>query len=215
MASLRQVTTEVIDSLGRPFDNMLYSRVRSALLNECVQWARRSINQRGIENEFKQAYVAELSLVDGADNPIRTSGSQILRTDNKILEPIRYEGDEPFTYVGAIDWNNSFIFTQPYESRTSGNLPMTGRAIRYFYLNGYIYVFNTTLVDQVAIEGIYVNPHDVIELNGRNLGAGLDDDMEFPFPADIIQLAKNGILKGELGQYDVTPNTEKSHVDVS
>lgn len=215
MASLRQVTTEVIDSLGRPFDNMLYARVRSALLNECVQWARRSINQRGIENEFKQSYVAELSLVDSADNNIRISGSQILRTNNKILQPIRYEGDEPFTYVGSINWNNSFIFTQPYEARTSGNLPMNGRAIRYFYLNGYIYVFNTTLIDQIAIEGIYVNPNDVIDANGRNLGAGLDDDMEFPFPADIIQLAKNGILKGELGQYDVTPNTEKSHVDVS
>ena len=82
MGTLRQVVTETIDSLGRPFDNMLYARVRSALMNECVLWIRRSINQRGLEDDFEQSYVAELEFVDSADNPIKISNIRILRSVN-------------------------------------------------------------------------------------------------------------------------------------
>lgn len=215
MATLRQVVSEVIDSLGRPFDKMLYERVKSSIMNECVVWVRRSINKDGLDNLFKQSYVAEVSLVDSADNPIKDSSVKILRTDNKIHQPIRYDGDDPFTYVGSVTWDNSFIFIQPYQYKTFSKHPMTGKAILYSYLNGYIYIYNSTLIDQIGIEGIYVDPREVIESNENNLGLGLDDDMEFPFPADLIQLAKSNILKAELSGYDTTPNVEKSHVDTN
>ena len=111
MASLKLIADEISDALARPFDDMFKERIKSIFRHELATVIRQQINKYGLSNQFKSNF--QVTCIESS--PVVTSLYSIdttdnwYRSENKIPTPIRYESDDPFTFVGNILDNIPFI----------------------------------------------------------------------------------------------------------
>ncbi len=227
MASLKLIADEISDALARPFDDMFKERIKSIFRHELATVIRQQINKYGISNQFKSNFqstciesspiITSLYSSDGVDNWYRTL--------NKIPQPVRYESDDPFTFVGSIINNIPFIYTNLSENNYTSYLPMNQKEYqlpvgqtklkkpaRYFYRDGYIYIYAEGIdIDDsfvLNIEGVFVgSPNSITDTTS------ITDDMEFPMPEDLIQTVKERLLKGELSIIDDKDKIPQSNID--
>lgn len=199
MASLRQLATEYINALNKPFDNMLYERIKALLIHERAQEYRRSVAKNGIDEEFLQRYKIELQLVDISDAYGIDFEKKILRSKNKIANLVRYINDSPFTYVGTLNGSYPFIYMQPYAIASIDNLEYAKGINAYTFRNQYIYVYSrNTSLEAIYVETIFAEPHKIDNSDSSNPNVQFTDDMEFLISEDLIQTIKSKLLSGEL-----------------
>ena len=149
MSTLNRIVDEFADALSRPFDTLLKERLKLIIINERALLIRQSIGKTGIDKQFRQRYTVDISPVDKADSMV-TLGSNLLRTNNKIATPVRYKTDTPFSYVGTSDGQVSYIYTDYSELKFISTLSLNASAIRYLYINGYLYLSS---VDNIGLIG--------------------------------------------------------------
>ena len=227
MASLKLIADEISDALARPFDDMFKERIKSIFRHELATVIRQQINKYGLSNQFKSNFqvtciesshiVTSLYSIDTTDN--------WYRSENKIPTPIRYESDDPFTFVGNILDNIPFIYTNLTENLYVSYLPMNQKEYqmavdqtevkkpsRYFYRDGYIYAYSEEVDTSepfiLNIEGVFLG-----DPNSINDKSSITDDMDFPMPEDLIQTVKERLLKGELSIIDDKDKIPQSNID--
>ncbi len=227
MASLKLIADEISDALARPFDDMFKERIKSIFRHELATVIRQQINKYGLSNQFKSNF--QVTCIESS--PIVTSLYSIdttdnwYRSENKIPTPIRYESDDPFTFVGNILDNIPFIYTNLTENLYVSYLPMNQKEYqmavdqtevkkpsRYFYRDGYIYAYSEEVDTSepfiLNIEGVFLG-----DANSINDKSSITDDMDFPMPEDLIQTVKERLLKGELSIIDDKDKIPQSNID--
>lgn len=227
MASLKLIADEISDALARPFDDMFKERIKSIFRHELATVIRQQINKYGLSNQFKSNF--QVTCIESS--PIVTSLYSIdttdnwYRSENKIPTPIRYESDDPFTFVGNILDNIPFIYTNLTENLYVSYLPMNQKEYqmavdqtevkkpsRYFYRDGYIYAYSEEVDTSepfiLNIEGVFLG-----DVNSINDKSSITDDMDFPMPEDLIQTVKERLLKGELSIIDDKDKIPQSNID--
>jgi len=227
MASLKLIADEISDALARPFDDMFKERIKSIFRHELATVIRQQINKYGLSNQFKSNF--QVTCIESS--PVVTSLYSIdttdnwYRSENKIPTPIRYESDDPFTFVGNILDNIPFIYTNLTENLYVSYLPMNQREYqmavdktklkkpsRYFYRDGYIYAYSEEVDTSepfiLNIEGVFLG-----DPNSINDKSSITDDMDFPMPEDLIQTVKERLLKGELSIIDDKDKIPQSNID--
>lgn len=195
MASLRQLATRVINNIGEEFNIPLYERVKDMLITARAEMLQQSIDKRGaITDHYRQRYTVRLQKTDAADTCVINANCTILRTVNKIATPLRYTTDTPFLFVGSIDGKLTFTYAKRSEIQYVTSMKYISKAIRYVYLNNYIYVYLNTKLKYISVEAVYENPTIVSD---ECTGGAIcyTDDMEFPAPLDIINRCMDRIYK--------------------
>lgn len=143
MATLNKIADEVSGALARPFDYMFKERIKSAFRHEAFTMVRQAINKDGLSPNFKSKFGMTIGFVDYSS--VSTAEDMIVfKTIEKVPKPIRFNTDDPFSFVGNADGTVVFIHTTqeelPYADLTEvySRLP-----VRYIYKDDYIYLHNT------------------------------------------------------------------------
>jgi len=211
MASLKQLATEYIDALGKPFDHLLYERIKALIIHERSTEIRRSVQKYGLDEEFLQRYKITLVPVDASDLYGVNSYHKVFRSENKIATLIRVPSDSPFSYVGAVDLTVPFLYIQPYALGNIDSLPALKDINKYSTRNGYVYVYTKNVnLKELVVEAPFVNPHLIDNSNYTDASIPFTDDMEFFISEDMIQNIKIKLLKGELS----VTNTSDKEVNI-
>lgn len=194
MATLNQIAERIAYAQNQPFNEMLKDNLKFSIRYWRATFIRRDIQANGMSDEFLQRIYVDLQKVSKADAcNFDLNCTTILRTSVQIPKPIRVKNDVLFKFVGNVD-GKPFTYTEFEEVPYTCYNRFTSKVIRYCYVNGYIYVFNNTLLKKLAIQTPFVDPY---QANALCEGC-YNDDSEFPCPEDMIQQIFQGIVNGEL-----------------
>ena len=213
MPSLNQIASIFASRLDRPFDEMLKAEFKPLFISELSLLIRRSIDANGVDKSYIASFIVEMIKVDELDNIGTTGDFNIWRSKNKIPLPLRYKTPIPFMFVGSPNNEVSFGFTPKHEVKLVKNLPYIGNSIVYDFVNQYIYIYNTTKYENIRVIAPYAS-FDLITDNvtGSN-GIYYTDDMELPYPSDLINTALLNLLQGIFGGIDSKDKVEATHLD--
>jgi hypothetical protein len=225
MATLKLIADEISDALNRPFDDMLKLRIKSIFRHELATIVHQQVNKYGIHDQFKSSFISIFRLTYDSNNIYSENDSTLwFKSINKIPKPVRYNTDDPFTYVGDPSGQLPYLYTKLSEFRYTQYLPSHQQLwqipnnntvklpYRYFYQDDYIIINLDGNKDEtsipVLIEGLFIGTPNAIE-NGEVW----NDNIEFPMPEDLIQVVKERLLKGELSIIDDKDKIKSEHID--
>lgn len=221
MPSLNKVGSQIVSRLNKPFSTMLRDEVKDLFLSEIALLIRRTINKSGIDREYVASYVVELQLVDSGDNTIKVVGDNILRSVNRIPSPIRHDTPTPFIYVGKTDGSYGYGYLNNYHAPFAAYLPNIAEAITYDYVDGYLYVYNAidetedppTYPTETKLIAPYADFRLLKDQQAGGRGISYDDDMELPYPQDLISTAINSVLQTLAADVDDNNSVKSTHKD--
>ena len=184
MATLAKLAQEVASSFDRGTDFIFIERIKELIINTRMMFIHREIDKYGVSERYIQGYVANLITVNASMDSTIDSKLTILRTENKIPAPIRYQTDVPFVFVGSLDRIVSFRYIKPYIMKHTRSLRLIGNGICYFYIDGYVYVYNNTKLERILIDA----PYESLDVTRDPDSTGICyvDDMEFPLAGDML-----------------------------
>lgn len=230
MASLNQIVSELVHSVGQPNNFALRESVKAAIVHTRNELIRHSMEQHGyVDSVLQQRY--KVSLIKVADGELdypedfpECCKNYVKRTTQKVPRPVRLTNNLPFTRVS----NVGYKFNQeiPYIKETSARfrqwLPGMRGCICYDYINEYLYIFPTEQVpvspienvDNIVIEAAFEHPTEVKIKSGEGAEYDfLNDDDEWFIPEDMIGQLKDIIIKRDLlsnhRETDEIPNVVK------
>jgi len=204
MASLNQLADGLALRLNKPHDAVLKELIKDEYKSLRALYLKRTISNHGINSILSQSYDIELIPIDFTDSCFISGDCTIMRTKNKVAQPLRYETDIPFMYVGTLD-GISFLYSTFATAKNYKYLPYIGKTMTYFYENNYIYIMNNNKIKYIRVQAVFSNPDQVISLCNSDC---YSDDMEFPLPLDIISSITNDI-------YNLFINKQKEEVQLN
>ena len=230
MASLNQIASELVHSVGQPNNFALRENVKAAIVHTRNELIRHSMAQHGyIDSVLQQRY--KVSLVSIGDGDVEypkdfpeCCKNYVKRTKQKVPRPVRFTNNLPFTRVSNVGYK--FNVEIPYIKETSAQfrrwLPGMRGCVCYDYINDYIYIFPTEQlpvspienIDSIIIESVFEHPTEVKIKSGEGAEYNfLNDDDEWFIPEDMIEQLKDIIIKRNLinnhRETDEIPNVVK------
>jgi hypothetical protein len=103
-----------------------------------------------------------------------------------------------FNYIGSVNSaNESWVLTDINALRYVKHNKFTANVTRYYYSNGYLYVYTDKKFKYVKIEAAFVDPNKAVSACIDSFNCLTDDD-EFPIQAHYLRRITTGLQAGEL-----------------
>lgn len=211
MASLNSYGSRIANIFGRQSDHAFIERAKDAFKAGFANRIRQSVSKNGIDDLL--TLTCTIPLIDNAASTLRNFKS--FKTSKPVPFPIRFQNDAPFTFVGVVKESDEFI---PFAYRTMMEIKLAeksslGGFYRYYtFINGIISLYMTidyaslhhdlSEVKAITISSIFENPEEVIAYYSNEDS----QDVELPFPNDMLESILLEILKTEFGY--VAPENE-------
>lgn len=205
--TIREIVYNIKNQIkhARPDSNELSDRqvefminyVREKLIVQQLQKGR-SISSN-IKQDLGQIAVQP---VDKADGSI-TVDKNILRTVNKVPQPIELDQMDLFTYVGGLDKQSSFTFKTKANARWNAYSKYASKEPLAYYSNGYMYITNCDKpgLKWINIEGVFANPRDVHKFKYPNGNPCYNPDVDnYPISGRMLDML-NELIKKELNLF--------------
>lgn len=193
MGTLNQYAARIASLVNQPDNHELKERIKDMIKTGFANRIRQSVEKHGIDDILKLTYEVEVESVTGSTNE--------LITKNKVATPIRIMSDAPFMFVGtangqAYRYENSRGAAKCRKSGRATHTP-TGSNTSYFIENGYIHIIkpNDVEISKIQITSIFENPDEVLATTCDS------QDIELPFPNDMLENIIYEILKTEFNMY--------------
>ncbi len=193
---------------GQPFSTPVQEKLKVVWNYKRADWLQKIVDKHPEQRKyFVKTITDSLIDVDEADCPVNI-GCTLKRTTKKIPTPVRTT-EALFDYVGDPDKSDGYTYTTPeqlyyilkYGSKYTKDRP------KYFYSDGYIFIYNENSLENLGIRGIWTDQRQLNIFKCANELCYTDDD-QYDIPEDIINVAMQDILKNELKVIAVTENTE-------
>jgi len=195
MATLNEIADLVAGRLDDPLNEVLKESIKFSVKYYRATLIRRDVAKNGDSLHFLQTLKVKLKRVDKADSCIASLGCPILRSENKIPNPIRLNSDEAFNFVGSVGRQKGFTYTRLEELPYTTYLEFNALEVRYEWINGYLYIFNNLKFKYAELVAAYADPSKVKD--DCSDVACFNDDMEFPLGEDMIETIIKALLSGE------------------
>jgi len=193
MGTLNQYAARIASLVNQPDNHELKERIKDMIKTGFANRIRQSVEKHGIDDILKLTYEAEVESVG--------SSTTELITKNKVATPIRIMSDAPFMFVGttngqAYRYENSRGAAKCRKSGRVTHTP-TGSTTSYFIENGYIHIIKPedANISKIQITSIFENPDEVLATTCDG------QDIELPFPNDMLENIIYEILKTEFNMY--------------
>lgn len=206
MGTLNQYAARIASLVNQPDNHELKERVKDMIKTEFANRIRQSVEKHGIDDILKLTYDVDLKKTAGATDEHETV--------NKVATPVRILSDAPFMSV-LLDgtticrYENSRFGARTRKANVQSGRPThfpTGSAISYFIENGKLHIIaeldykdasNKDVSHSLKITSIFENPDEILgELNQSD-----GQDIELPFPNDMLENIIYTILKTEFNMY--------------
>lgn len=135
----------------------------------------------------------------------------IIRSVEKVPNPIEIYQNDLITYVGTTDGNLPFQRTTSNRSLWDSYGKYTGKLPKWFSLNGYIYIVNppSEILEIVNIQGVFSDPKAAEEFrtciceNGVDCHEGFD--FEYPLPEYLLDSLYKLMMDAEFKFMNILP----------
>lgn len=209
--SLNELASYLSDRLGQPFNIPLQEEIKLVLNYKRADWLQKIVDKHPEQRKYFLKYFSvDLESVDRAECPVDIDCT-VLRTTVKIPLPLRTSYGL-FDYVGDPDKTDGYTYTTPDQLIWILNYSKyTKDRPRYFYSNGYVYVYNENDLEYLGIGGIFPDQRQLSPFKCDDVPCYTDDD-QYEIPADILNTMIQDILKNELRIF-VSPEQAEITVD--
>lgn len=201
MESLNKIAESGCVRLGQPTNRLLRENIKFAVRSLLALYIRRDAERNAITNHYIQRYTTKLQFVDQADSCPVITGCKMLRTVDKVPTPIRLNNSFNFKYVGEADWSKAFTQVSSAEVPFTRYNKFTGKETRFEWINGYIYIWDTTGINPkykfLGVQAAHENPAEATDYCVASPQCFTDDD-PFIAPGDMIYSILDVIVKGEV-----------------
>ena len=128
-----------------------------------------------------------------------TSEEYWLRSTQRIPNTIHRNGKNFITAVYSSDQNVSFSESSYYRQRTNKYNTYTKHKPRWFFKDGYLYITNDRMMDEVSLAGIFEDPTEVAEFKKCSGDLCFTWDDKYPITSAMASLITNIVLKEKMG----------------
>lgn len=227
MASIAQLTSEILHGVGQPNNHTLRERVRNVIIHTRNELIRRSYeNHAYVDKIHTQRFKVSLITVNDGDVELPKDYEgvpldKIKRTNQKVPRPIRLTNNLPFDRVSTAGYRNNreLPYIKETTARFRGSVPGLCGAIAYDYINEYIYLFppandKPINIGAIVIESSFEQPNQIADINGEiTFENKIYDDNEWLLSEDMVGQIKDIIFKRDLlnqkHETDEIPSTIK------
>lgn len=163
-------------------------------------FTRNGMITRGLEQDLG---CLELEKVDASKCCNLPVSCAVYKTKRKLPKTVRFQFRDAITYVGDVTGTGSIPLVEahavewlPYEKYTKDKY-------KAYMIEDYMYVYNADGLQFINVRGVFEDPRDValFDCDGSDC---YNDDMDYPLPADMLQMITQGILSAELSMLSST-----------
>lgn len=208
MPTLNQYGSRVANILGKQHDHSIVERAKDAFKACFATRIRQSISKTGIDDHL----VIQCKVPLEEETVVVFKNFKSYRTVGKVPIPVRFQNDSPFTYVAIPEEYIPLSFRTNVEILLSKGNQLGGfnkyytwdnNVIRlYVKISSGLYINDEEPVKELLISSIFENPEEVIAYYSNEDS----NDVELPFPNDMLESILLEVLKTEFG-YN-TPEVE-------
>ena len=226
MASISQLTSEIVHALRQPNNKALRENVKSIIVHTRNELIRRSFeNHNYVDKGLTQRYKVTLTAVNDGEITLPEGFDEedlikIQRTEQKVPKPVRLVNNLPFDRVSTVGFrtNVEIPFIKESSDRFRDAVPGLCVIPCYDYINGYIYIFpseyNLVLFNKIVIESAFEHPTEIQLDNGEISSMDyFTEENEWLIPEDMVGQIKDIIFKRDLldniRETDELPNVLK------
>jgi hypothetical protein len=202
--SLNDLVSILASRVGQPFNADLMEEMKVVLNYKRADFFKKTLEQHPEQRRyFYRDFSAELQTVDKAECPVDVD-CDVLKTIYPVPTPLR-TSLTLFDYVGAADKSDPYGYATPEDNALYAKYnKYTGDRPKYFYVNGYIYVYNVDNIDYINIRGIFPDPRQLSRFKCTTTPCYTDDD-QYDIPYDLINAMMADTLRTELRSF--APNS--------
>lgn len=215
--SLNNLVHMLADMVKSPFSVPIQEQLKVILNYKRADWFQKVVEKNPGQRKFYLKDISvELERVDKAECPVEVDCT-VLRTVEQIPAPLRTTYTL-FDYVGDPDKSDGYTYTTPeqlitmlkYGSKYTQDRP------RYFYINGYVYVYNESDLEFLNIRGLWPDVRQLAPFKCDNgTTPCYTDDDQWEIPDDIINTMMQDVIKNELRLYLPEVDAEVTVDDVT
>lgn len=196
--SLNEMVQLLADRVGQPFNVPLQRELKVIFNYKRADWLQKVVDKHPEQRKYFLKYFSvPLERVDRAECPVSVDCT-VLRTTLPIPLPIRTTYGL-FDYVGDPDKTDGYTYTTPdqlvwiinYGSKYTDGRP------KYFYANGYVYVYNEDSLEDLGMGGIWPDQRQLKDFKCEDVPCYTDDD-QYDIPDDLINIMMQDVLRNEL-----------------
>jgi len=210
--SLNELASLMADRVGQPFNVPLQEELKVIFNYKRADWIQKILDKHPEQRKFfMKDFSIELEAVSRAECPVVVDCT-VLKTKEKIPVPVRTTYGL-FDYVGDPDKTDGYTYTTPeqllwmlnYGSKYTKDRP------RYFYVNGYIYIYNEDSLESLNVRGVWSDQRQLGTFKCNDVLCYTDDD-QWDVPDDIINTIMQDVIKNEL-RFLLAPEVDEVTVD--
>lgn len=207
--SLNQMVEMLAEMANKRFDVPTQEMLKVVINYKRSDWTQKLLEKHPEHQRFYLKFISDdLVDVEESECPLPSSGCTVKRTSNKIPIPVR-NSHNIFWYVGDGDKLDGYTYTTPdqlpwivkYGSKYTAERP------KYFFINGYIYIYNDNATEAVTIQAVWADQRQLNEFKCEGIACYTDDD-QYDIPEDIINMIMLDTIKNELKLLSIPNDTE-------
>ncbi len=194
--TLNEIAYNIADLAGKTDVPHFIERVKFNILYYRALLLRRDEDRNSrIPEQFLQSMCVPMEQVNASDCSGVSSDCNIMRSVDRIPNPVHIKRGNAFIYVGSVDNEKSYAPT------TTSQLPyiqystFTANHPLYYIQDWYLYVVNS-ISQTIRVKGVFEDPRKLEVYNCE--GEKFDDDSRFPCTADMVQRITASLVNGEL-----------------
>ncbi len=204
--SLNKLVQMLSDRVGQPFNRAVQAELKTIINYKRADWFQKVLDAHPEQRKnFLKDFSAELQVAEKAECPI-VFDCKLLRTVHPIPAPLR-TAFTLFDYVGDPDKIDAYSYTTPdqlywilkYGAKYTHDRP------RYFYINGYIFIYNDRAIEYINVRGVWPDQRQLVLFKCEDQPCYTDDD-QYDIPDDIINTMMQDIIKNELRLFMPNPS---------
>jgi hypothetical protein len=213
--SLNEIVSLIASRVGQPFNADLLEELKFIVNYKRAAFFKRSLEKHPEQRRyFYKDFSVPLVVVDKATCPFTVS-CDVLRSQYPVPLPIR-SSEEFFDFVGSIEKSQPFGYATPEDADIFKKYNRyTSTSAKYFYTNGYLYIYNFEDLAAVNVRGIFPDPRQLSVFKCGDKPCYTDDD-QYEIPSDLVNDIVVDVLRTELqalipkeGEVDIDKSDKK------
>lgn len=134
-------------------------------------------------------------------------GCYLLRSVNKLPTPIDLNNGVALFFIGTVDGEESFQFQSESRTRWDRYATYTGKLRKAFLRDGYLFIVNDTVTEEIRVEGIFEQPEQAAAYFKSCGGTETCFTYDSPYPIEesMLPIINEMIFKNEMNLLTVSP----------
>ena len=157
-------------------------------------FTRNGVITRGLEQDLGCLELEKVDASKCCNLPVECA---VYKTIKKIPKTVRFSFRDAITHVSDVTGIGTIPLVESHAVQWLPYDKYTKDQYKAYMIEDYMYVYNANGLGFINVRGVFEDPKDVALFDCDDSDC-YNDDMDYPLPADMLQMITQGILSTEL-----------------